>query len=104
MTLNRYAAKTDPNQGEIVKALREIGCVVWAIGWPVDLLIRPPKGSRWLPMEVKNPLVKWTLTEDQVQFTMLAGECPVAIVTDVESAIRAVRAVMQKDAKQEPQS
>jgi hypothetical protein len=102
VTLNRYAARKDPNQSEIVAALREFGCVVWDIGWPVDLLVRPPRGTHWLPMEVKNPLVKWALTEDQVQFTMLAGECPVAVVTDVESALRAVRAVMG-DAKQEPQ-
>jgi hypothetical protein len=90
----RHAARADDNQPEIVKALREIGCVVWNIKWPVDLLVRPPRGTHWLPMEVKDGAKRWTLTEDQVQFTMLAGECPVAVVTDVDSALRAVRAVM----------
>lgn len=93
----RNAAKADENQPEIVRALREFGCAVWNIKHPVDLLVRPPKGSHWLPMEIKNPHTRWTLTEDQVQFTMQAGDCPVAIVTDVASAIRAVRAVMPSE-------
>jgi hypothetical protein len=44
-------------------------------------------------MEVKDPAQRWRLTDDQVQFTMTAGNCPVAVVTDIEGALRACAAV-----------
>lgn len=87
----RHAARADGNQAEIVEALRKAGYVVWNIRWPVDLLVRCR--SAWLPMEVKDPAQRWRLTDDQVQFTMTAGNCPVAVVTDIEGALRACAAV-----------
>lgn len=39
MTINRYAARVDHNQAEIVSALRAAGASVWIIGLPVDLLV-----------------------------------------------------------------
>ena len=87
MSLNRYAAKADANQPAIVEALRSIGCEVWCIRWPVDLLVRTKRG--WLPMEVKTP--NGSLTDDQARFIGSAGNCPTAVVRDAESAIRAVR-------------
>jgi len=94
MSIHRHAARTDGNEAEIVEALRKIGCVVWRIRHPVDLLVRPRRGSRWLPMEVKDPANRnWRLTDDQVQFVTTAGDCPVSVVTDIESAIRAVEAL-----------
>ena len=92
----RHAARADDNQAEIVKALREAGHVVYNIKWPVDLLVRPRAGTRWLPMEVKSGRT-WSYTEDQRQFMLLAGDCPVATVTDVQSALRAVNAIMALD-------
>ena len=89
----RNAARSDENQGEIVEALRKAGHVVWCIKWPVDLLVRPARGTHWLPMEIKDGSKRWQLTEDQTQFVMTAGDCPVAVVTDVQSALRAVAAI-----------
>lgn len=96
----RHAARADDNQAEIVKALREAGHVVWHIKWPVDLLVRPARGNHWLPMEVKDGSKRWEYTEDQRQFMLLAGECPVATVTDVDSALRAVQAVVPRNEAQ----
>lgn len=88
----RNAARSDANQPEIVKALRAEGFGVWIIKWPTDLLVRCNKA--WLPMEVKDgskPPSARELTQDQQDFVSNAGNCPVAIVTDAESAIRAAR-------------
>ena len=35
----KYAQKVDDNQREIIDALEAIGCDVWVIGRPVDLLV-----------------------------------------------------------------
>jgi hypothetical protein len=42
VTLNRYAARNDYSQPDIVKALRAVGFTVDIIGWPVDLLLHSP--------------------------------------------------------------
>jgi len=50
----RNAARTDANQGEIVKALRSIGCQVYYIKLPVDLLVSGGRlGNANLLMECK---------------------------------------------------
>lgn len=93
MTLNRYAAKADANQPEIVAALRQAGFVVWHIKWPVDLLVGC--GSAWLPMEIKDgqkPPSARKLTEDQELF-LATGGGPISVVTDAEGAVRAARAI-----------
>ena len=97
----RTAARADENERAIVHALQQAGHVVWRIRWPVDLLIRPARGTRWLPMEVKNPDNRSaSLTDDQRQFILLAGNCPVAVVSDVEGALRAVQAVIEANDEQ----
>lgn len=40
MSINRFAAKIDTTQRELVKALRGIGIQVWIIKKPCDLLLR----------------------------------------------------------------
>jgi hypothetical protein len=53
----QYAQRKDANQSEIVKALEQIGCDVWIMHQPCDLLcgfrnrnilleVKRPKGSR----------------------------------------------------------
>jgi hypothetical protein len=94
MTLNRYAARTDANQAQIVKALEAAGCVVWVIRQPVDLLVG--RGSRTLLMEVKDgskPPSRRKTTPVQTSFLATWNGGPVAVVTDVESALRAVKAM-----------
>lgn len=85
----RYAARTDPNHTEISDALRAAGYRVYYIRWPVDLLVGTGRG--WLPMEIKRD-AKAKLTEDQERLIREAKD-PVAVVCDVESAIRACRAL-----------
>ena len=36
---NRYAQRKDANQSEIVDALEQIGCDVWVLNQPCDLLV-----------------------------------------------------------------
>ena len=52
----KYNASTDLNQKEIVDALQTIGCEVWIIGRPVDLLVGYRKHN--FLIEVKRPGVK----------------------------------------------
>lgn len=61
----RYAARTDQNQQEIVKALRDAGASVWVIGLPVDLLVGY-NGQTFL-VEVKTDSKK-SLTKLQQAF------------------------------------
>jgi hypothetical protein len=92
----RTAARADDNQAEIVEALRAEGCYVVNIRWPVDLLVGVPSAG-WLAVEVKDgskPTSARKLTEVQLAFIGSAPPgCPTAVVTDVESALRAVRAM-----------
>jgi hypothetical protein len=39
MSIHRYAARKDANEGDIVEALRAAGAYVWIIGLPTDLLV-----------------------------------------------------------------
>lgn len=89
----RTAARTDDNQAEIVAALRAAGYVVWVIKWPVDLLVGT--GKAWIAMEVKDcskPPSAQKLTPNQELFFALGGG-PMAVVNDVESALRAAHDV-----------
>ncbi len=96
MSINRYAARTDSNQAEIVAALRAAGCSVWIIGLPVDLLVG--NNGKTLCVEVKRMTGKLVPkptkhTKLQREFMMSWTGGPVATVTDAESALRAVGAM-----------
>lgn len=96
----RRAAKIDANQTAIVKALRQIGCTVQslaAVGDGVPDLLVGAYGQTLL-MEVKDgkkPPSARRLTEDQLVWHGAWTGGPVAIVTDIESAIRAARAMRE---------
>lgn len=53
--------RVDSNQAEIVKALRQVGCFVYSIGQPFDLLVL--FRDTWHVYEIKEP--KGTLTAAQ---------------------------------------
>ena len=53
--------RVDSNQAEIVKALRDVGCFVYSIGQPFDLLVL--FRDTWHVYEIKEP--KGTLTAAQ---------------------------------------
>ena len=82
----RQVAKVDANQKAIVKALRAIGCTVYYIKEPVDLLVG--FRGRSFALEIKNPEVLWKLTPQQVEFFRdFTGEA--YIVEDDGQALRA---------------
>lgn len=91
----RRAAKIDENQNEIVKALRAVGASVQtlaAVGKGVPDLLVGYQGKTIL-IEVKDgkkPPSERRLTEDQIKWHGSWNGGPVAIVTDVEGAWRAV--------------
>jgi len=52
MSQPRRALRIDKNQKEIVQALRDVGCWVYSIGQPFDLLVLWK--DRWQIFEVKE--------------------------------------------------
>ena len=64
MKYKGFNAKRDANEGEIVKALEAIGCIVHRLDTPLDLLVGY-RGYNYL-LEVK--VAKGTLTPDQQKF------------------------------------
>jgi len=96
------AARTDANHAAIVKALRDYGCEVQSLamvgaGVPDLLILTPPdlNGERRLGLiEVKDgkkPPSARAKTEDQVKWWDKWQGAPMALVTDVEGALRFVR-------------
>lgn len=88
----RRAARTDKNQDEIVRTLRQMGVSVEIIGKPVDLLVWF-RGETSL-MEVKNPSrtseqpqSRWT--KDQVEF-IARWPGKVHVVQSVGEAVEAL--------------
>lgn len=98
----RRAAKVDGNHAEIVDTLRGYGCLVLSLaqlgsGIP-DLLVATPRGldgrRRLGLVEVKNsskPPSKRRLTDDQVAFWDEWKDTPLALVDNVDSALRFAR-------------
>lgn len=95
----RRAARIDGNHGEIVAALRAIGCTVQslaAVGCGVPDLLAARNGVNYL-LEIKSdaqPPSKQRLTADEIIWhNNWNGR--VSIVTNVREALAAVGAVMQ---------
>ena len=94
----RRAAKIDANHAEIVAALRKIGCKVQslaAVGAGVpDLLVM--RGFRLYLVEIKDgnkaPSAR-KLTPEQVKWHQEWAGAPLVVVTSVEEALEALRAV-----------
>lgn len=89
----RRAARVDENQAAIVAALRQAGASVWVIGLPVDILVG--YRGQTMPMEIKRLIGKrapkaapHTALQREFMATWRGG--PVATVTDVEGALRAI--------------
>ena len=90
----RRAARIDQNHGEIVDALRAIGCSVLslaALGKGVPDLLVARNGRMWL-IEIKDggkPPSKRKLTDDQVEF-WASWRGQIAKAETVEQAIEIV--------------
>lgn len=99
MSIHRHAARTDANQAAIVAALRSVGCSVWIIGLPVDLLVGV--AGHTVPVEIKTLTGKKApkaarYTPLQQAFLAEWRGGPVATLTDVDGALR-LAATMRSD-------
>jgi hypothetical protein len=88
----RRAARTDANKAAIVSALRAMGCSVYDLRMPVDLLVG--RNGKTLLMEIKDGAKKpsarkYTPAQEAFMSTWKGGA--VATVTDVEGAMAAAR-------------
>lgn len=92
----RYGRKSDHNQSDIMWALRAIGCVVFDIEEPFDLLV--DWRGQWHVIEVKNPETnarkkggsKLTDTQEQI---LLRLSATVHVVETAKEAVDAMAAV-----------
>jgi hypothetical protein len=96
VSLFRTAARRDANEAEIISALILCGAVVEQLREPVDLVVGF-RGRIFL-LEIKDgskPPSKRALTERQSVFVPAwkAEGLPVAVVSSIEEALRAVGAV-----------
>ena len=96
MSNRRFAKQhaTDINQPPIISALEKIGCRVYEMERPVDLLVE--YRSVWIVLEVKNRKGKNKLTKEQVKFFELT-EAPAYVVRDPLEAIDAVLLVKKEN-------
>lgn len=88
----RRAARTDANKAAIVSALRAMGCSVYDLRMPVDLLVG--RNGKTLLVEIKNPAMPpsgraYTPAQQAFMATWKGGA--VATVMDVEGAMAAAR-------------
>jgi len=86
----RRAARVDANQQAIVAALRAVGCYVWIIGLPVDLLVGY-KNWTFL-MEIKTTSKK-RLTGLQADFFEKWCGGTLARIDSPEAALRMIGVV-----------
>ena len=94
---NRFARQTgtpDANQSEIVEALEKIGCVVYDIDKPVDLLVQ--FRGIWIVLEVKTK--KGKLEDSQKRFFEKV-KAPAFIVRDILEATSAVQTAWRRTLK-----
>lgn len=83
MSLRRYANKRDANEAGIIAAFEAIGCMVYRLDKPCDLLVL--HHGNVLLVEVKTRTGK--LTRDQQLF---AQYWPIHVIRSVDDAIRLV--------------
>lgn len=95
MSIHRRAARRDANEAAIVKALREVGCLVEPIsgeGVP-DLIVWAPEKMRIVLVEVKDgakPPSARKLKPAQEKFHREWALAPVFVVSSVDEALAAV--------------
>lgn len=80
MSIRRYNAKRDANESGIIAALEALGCVVYRLDTPVDLLVLY-RGAVHL-VEVKTK--RGTLTKGQ---SLFAENWPIHILRSVDDAL-----------------
>lgn len=93
MSLNRWAKQRDENELEIIAALEAIGCTVYSLDEPADLLVG--RGATTLILEVKMP--KGRPTPNQKKFAA-SWNGQYRIVTTPEEAIEYVQRLTVRNA------
>lgn len=88
MAAPKYAKKVDGNQGDIVRALRKIGCDVEVIGTPVDLLVGYRKLNFLIECKIKGRENRKDQKDQQDWIKNWRGQ--VRYCTNAEEAIRLV--------------
>jgi hypothetical protein len=86
--MKRYANKRDGNEKEIIDALRAIGCSVYQLDRPVDLLIG--FRARNLLLECKMPGKENRKDQQEQRDWMKAWNGQVRVVSSVNEAIAVV--------------
>ena len=98
MSLNRYAKRRDDNEPEIIQALEAIGCTVYQLDEPCDLLVG--RGAKNLIIEVKDgnkQPSRRQLTDNQKDF-FANWKGQVCQVKNVDEAIAVVQELTVKTA------
>lgn len=89
MSLNRYAAKRDANESQIIDALLANGFDVYQLSKPLDLLVWRQNGVAFVLLEVKGPSGR--TTADQDDFLAKTACLQRAVVRTPEEALEAAR-------------
>lgn len=76
MSLNRYDARRDQNEPELIKVLRQFGAT-WNTNGPLDGWVG--WRERWTPVEIKT--AKGRYTEAQILFLALCKERGLPVFT-----------------------
>jgi len=87
VSLSRYGNKRDDNESDIIKALEAIGCSVFKLDTPCDLLCGYRR--RTYLLEVKNPQGNRKKTKTQEKF-FAEWNGQIDIVESAEQAIKIV--------------
>lgn len=92
MSIKRWSTRKDISQQAIVEALEAVGCEVWIIERPCDLLTN--FRGRWLPIECKTPQRNGRARKrsDQAEQTALIERTRIPVVTTPIEALRAIGA------------
>ena len=89
MGLNRYAARRDATEPDIVAALLANGFDVYKLSKPLDLLVWRVNGVSYLLLEVKTRSGR--TTPDQDAFLARTGGLPRGVVRTAEEALELAR-------------
>lgn len=92
--LRKFNAKRDANEGPIVAAFKDMGCMIYRLDQPVDLLLYCPMAmqQRLHLVEVKMP--KGDLNDKQEAFR--AAGWPVHVIRSVDEAIALVKSLREQ--------
>jgi len=98
MSLSRYRNRRDENEKEIITALESIGCTVYPMDQPCDLLVG--RGGKNILIEIKNPSKpKGDRKKTDAQREFFASwKGQVRIVETVDEAIALITAMTVKNA------